>query len=463
MRRTGIIDLLMMGLALWLVTESGAGLGQVFRSLVYRVPLRMVIGGFANSGPYGGFVAVTTAVCAAYGLKKHEGAHLYIVSRIALLAALMGILILPSTLSRSAWAGLAVCLAVMAMRSRKVRIILAQRTWLLPLGISAVLVLALVAFVIKKDSAVGRLHIWHMELLAIFRHPLSGVGPGHWPNAYAQAQALYFSAAPRSALEVRVAGCPEYAFNEYLRIGVEYGLVGLALAIGAAVWVCRTLLVKNNPLGYGALALAVFAAGSYPSSVWQFRVLEVFFLISALWEKSRWVVSAVFVGTLCILTVAHRKDYVQYKEAESQWKASRPIMQITEFEGVSEDMKELYPVLRNNYRFVYDYGYALFKDGCYSESIRILSEGTERSCDPMFYNILGRCHEAMGEYDAAEQAYCYSHALVPGRLYPLVLLKEMYERIGREDRIPSVMEEAARIPVNRRNRAMMDLTERLGL
>ena len=37
MRRTGIIDLLVMGLALWLVTESGAGLGQVFRSLVYRV------------------------------------------------------------------------------------------------------------------------------------------------------------------------------------------------------------------------------------------------------------------------------------------------------------------------------------------------------------------------------------------------------------------------------------------
>jgi len=42
-------------------------------------------------------------------------------------------------------------------------------------------------------------------------------------------------------------------------------------------------------------------------------------------------------------------------------------------------------------------------------------------------------------------------------------MKEIYERIGREDRIPSVMEEAARIPVNRRNRAMMDLTERLGL
>ena len=78
-----------------------------------------------------------------------------------------------------------------------------------------------------------------------------------------------------------VAGAPEYAFNDFLEVGVEQGLVGLLLfSLIIIVSICKLLRGKNE-IGYGLLALSVCAMFSYPFSLLPFRVLGCLFVARA--------------------------------------------------------------------------------------------------------------------------------------------------------------------------------------
>ena len=69
--------------------------------------------------------------------------------------------------------------------------------------------------------------MWKITAKAIQKQPITGTGLGGFPAAYAEAQAEYMASGKATEQEKRIAGCPEYAFNEYLQIGLEQGVVGI--------------------------------------------------------------------------------------------------------------------------------------------------------------------------------------------------------------------------------------------
>ena len=103
--------------------------------------------------------------------------------------------------------------------------------------VSSILILISIAgalagiYLLKKDSANGRLLLWKVTGQAIREQPWTGTGTGGFPAAYAEAQAEYFTSGKASETEMLVAGCPEYGFNEFLQIGLEQGLVGLMVFV----------------------------------------------------------------------------------------------------------------------------------------------------------------------------------------------------------------------------------------
>lgn len=100
-------------------------------------------------------------------------------------------------------------------------------------------------------------------------------------------------------------------------------------------------------------------------------------------------------------------------------------------EQAVERLSDLYSVLKKNYRYLYDYGYSLMQVGKYNDALKILSEGAAISSDPMFRNMIGKCYQALGDFIAAEKEYNRAHFMVPSRLYPHVLLMEMYVLNGK--------------------------------
>lgn len=130
------------------------------------------------------------------------------------------------------------------------------------------------------------------------------------------------------------------------------------------------------------------------------------------------------------------------------------------FDGMADRLAILYPQLRRNFRYLYDYGYALHKECRYEESNVILREGALISSEPMFYNIIGKNHEALGDYELAERNYIHAHNMVPSRLYPYILLMEMEEKRGDTKQALSYARKALSLPVNDRNMSMRDLHNR---
>ena len=62
----------------------------------------------------------------------------------------------------------------------------------------------------------------------------------------------------------------------------------------------------------------------------------------------------------------------------------------------------------------------------YKESIEVLKRGTTYSSDPMFYNIIGKCYQEIGDWEQAEKYILQAYDIIPSRIYPLYLLTKMY-------------------------------------
>ena len=345
-------------------------------------------------------------------------------------AATIGFILLPSSFSRAGWLGLFAALLVLVVKD----VTLKERKGWKPfywIIMSLLLFCASIGcFLLKKDSALGRLHIWHMELLSILSSPWRGCGRGHFLNSYGEIQHNYFASANRTVWEIRVAGCPEYAFNEYLKAGVEWGIPGMVLAVGIALLVCIILVKNNNPLGYGAISLSIFSFFSYPMSLWQFQICGGIFIVAAIYEvtspKLKWTQFVIMLPLFIWILVSGRTALHK----------------------------------NSDYRLIYQHGYMLFQEGLYDKAIEVLREGTELSCDPMFHNIIGRCYEATGQINEAESEYWYAHYMVPGRLYPLILLQEFYLAKGDTTQANVVMRDILDIPINPKNPNMQVLRNR---
>lgn len=379
-------------------------------------------GTFANPGPYGGFVAISLAILGTYVIQNRNAQKWYDKALVILsaISCALCIIVLPASMSRAAWLALGIAVLVLGFKELRLADWIRKHKALATI-ISIIVVIAMAGlFIMKKDSAIGRLHIWHMELRAIAEKPLSGHGKGTVLGVYGDTQAKYFAENERPEIITKVAGCPEYAFNEYLKIGVEYGIPAMMGVITALILVIVLLLKYQSPFAYGLIAFGVFAFFSYP--------------LEAIPIKS---------------------------EAEKEWESIRYLASMELYEDAVEELAPLYDNLKDNFRFIYDYGYALHKCKRYQDSNQILKEGAKISSDPMFYNIIGRNYEAMKEYDKARDAYIHAHNMVPCRIYPLVLLMEMYASIGDDKTAMKYGVRALQAPYNERHRNMVLLRNRV--
>ncbi len=451
-----------VALCVWGVTEAACGLWQAVGRGVSRHALYAMTGHFSNPGPFGGFIACIMAVAFAWVYpslrEKPNGSSIKIVTEgIALIALAAGMLVLPASMSRAAWLGLAVAVAVTLLGDDGARGWVRRHRSVIPLGAVVVAALLAGAFILKRDSAVGRLHIWDIESRAVMTRPLFGAGPGLGLGAYGDAQAAFFrdrlpdpsvtdsndclfSQLP-ALLRIRVqaAGCPEYPFNEFLGIGMETGLPGLLLALAVAVCAFVRLFRRRSPLAAGLVCWAVFASASYPLSVPQLCILLTVFLAASAAEKNNKTKSRESrpIGLVALLVIGL-----------SLCLAASPAARRA---GSTELQRSV------DYRSLYADGHALFQVGRCAESLELLSLGTRLSSDPMFDIIIGRDHEALGDFVAARDSYLRAHYMLPGRLYPLVRLMRLQVRAGQDAQALHTARTLLDLPVNPRHRTMQRL------
>ena len=96
----------------------------------------------------------------------------------------------------------------------------------------------------KKDSISGRLLIWKISSIMIKDKPAIGHGFGGFKAKYMDYQADYFIKNPNSKFKL-LADNVKHPFNEFIKITVEYGIIGLT-TVFIIVLMGSTIKVRCN-------------------------------------------------------------------------------------------------------------------------------------------------------------------------------------------------------------------------
>lgn len=469
-RKANLRVLLLVFMATGLV-EAAWGLLQLYGRLPSQHALFRVTGSFFNPGPYAGYLAMVLPLALFYTIRdwlliqgafRKKRLYHYFRWSIALLTLIFTSLILPATMSRAAWlaggtGGTFVVLAFLIRHKRYGAGI--SRTLLTKKGIAlslSVLLLAGIALLgmyhLKQDSADGRALIWRIST-DIAKREWPGIGLGYFSAVYGRAQGDYFASGRGTEQEKLLAGEPEYAFNEFIQVFVELGLLPFVflVIILAYAFVAGVRRGKFAEVG-GLAALLVFASMSYPFSLMPFLVGLILLLTACVSVHYRftdihdfgyqylfnykirrrwndvWILSLLLLCWVSVACCLYSR-YPVYL-AHKQWGQTRVFYHNHAYEEVVIRYRDLLPYLGDQVHYLFEYGQALSKTERYQESNGVIGRATRISGDPMLHIVIGKNYMALDQYEAAASQFKQAAQRVPHRLYPDYLMAKAYYEAG---------------------------------
>lgn len=443
----------------WVLMGFGAmealhGLGQIAGIYPSNHSLFVLTGTFYNPGPYSGYLAAVLPIAlhrmlVSNGKKDRLSVAQYYFSMCVLLLICC---VLPAGMSRAAWfASLISCgYVVLRVYRVKVKSFVSKHRY----AVSGVLIvgalLASSAYFMKRDSADGRLLIWKITSQAIASSPCGEENGRTFSAIYGDAQERYFTNCEYSESEAWVAGTPDFAFNEYLQIAVEYG-VWVSILLVTVLLVLSMIAGDRKQLAGidGCLvSLMVFACFSYPLhipaivSVWLLTLMVLCGEGLVMIKRKRNAVAVLLPVVVAGLT-ASMDMYGIYSErtrAVREWMPVRVLYHSGAFNAAAEEYGKLYDKMSWNKDFCFEYGRALYKARSYGKAEEVLLKAMEVSGDPMILNMLGRNAQESGEYGKAEKYLLRSTRRLPERVYPHYLLVKLYAEPEYFDRIKLIRE-----------------------
>ena len=409
-------------------------------------------GDFYNPGPYSGYLAMVLPVCLWMilrfnGYKKggwrQTGVYLYYLGWISLLAI---IVVLPAGMSRAAWIAAAVSCGwvywIQSIGWKKTKRFIKGHQALTV--VSSFLILIFVAgalagiYVLKKESADGRLLLWKITTQAIIKQPWTGTGLGGFPAAYAETQAEYFSSGRTPDTEKLVAGCPEYGFNEFLQIGLEQGVFGL---MGFVLLLSYSLFrgVKNRQIGAagGILALMVFSLASYPLQLPEFWVVLVVLMGVADTtvptdtpptpsREGKRLLSVAVIGGMTVCCGWLFWQQKEYYKGYKKWNTMKMLYNSKAYEAAADGYEKLVPLMGHKPELLFETAQCLSKTERFAEANRLLERAMKLSADPMIHYMAAKNEQAQGNFLEAEYLLLHAIDILPERIYPYYLLTKLY-------------------------------------
>lgn len=419
------------GLATIGLVEALWGIGQYFHLLPIHIAYHRVVGTFDN--PAGFAICLTILSPYSLFLLRSFSRYRQMVGFVFFITSGCAIILSGSRTGILALVG--VLIVHFYIFYLQPKIVKWRKGWLAFVLIFSWAVLFVGLYFLKKDSADGRLLIWQVAWEMIKDAPLMGHGDGAFQSQYMLYQAEYFRLNPDSRFS-QLADNVNYPFNEFLKIGVEYGGLGLLLLLLLVIGGISIYKKNRSPMKYSVfecvIAIAICACFSYPlkySMVWviggfalsviclEYRVCFRFRM-----PFLRWFI----VGTVFCLIFS----LWQYVIAEMKWK--RVVDHC--FRGKTEQMLPFYEKLREklgtNSLFLYNYAAELYVAGYYDESIEVLTECVRYWNDYDMQLLFADCYFQQGEWNQAERYLITASNMCPNHFAPLYQLVHVYDKMG---------------------------------
>lgn len=252
-----------------------------------------VCGTFYNPGQVGCFIAICSVVTVGYMLASRSKAAIA-----SLVIQLAGLVICDSW---TAWLAVIAGVLYLLIRQHNFKI----NTFKILLALLAVALFSVVLVCCRPDSVAGRFLVWRVAAQMFSMSPALGLGVDSFSDNYMLYQALYFKGNPTSPLS-GYADDVMMPFNEYVGIGVQYGIFGVLIFM-ALIYSIFKSSDKYSTIWRGAvIALLVIGLFSYPTEIFPVMSLATIVVAFAVSHNAGFTISVDLSRRLrlaCVLIV----------------------------------------------------------------------------------------------------------------------------------------------------------------
>ena len=286
----------------------------------------------------------------------------------------------------------------------------------------------------KKDSADGRILIWKISLEMVKDKPILGYGFDGFRKNYMNYQAAYLQEKQLPETINNLADDNHHAFNEFLRIIIEQGIIGVIIlfifltTIGYTIYKYKLYMDTVSRTIISCLtALLFFSFFSYPLSTFHINALIVILLAglacssqdTPIWKLQ--IRSISLIIPYSIIFFISSVYLFSYSKANSDW--------LNTLKGVYTNdniLEEARKKLSGNPYFLSTYGKYLNKKKRYSKAASILSQSIKEY--PSYYTVmeLGISYKAQKKYTEAMHCFVKAMHMIPHKIKPLYFMMELY-------------------------------------
>lgn len=308
------------------------------------------------------------------------------------------------------------------------------------IGVMIFIITCIVSLCIKQDSTKGRILIWNCSWEMIKNAPLSGYGNKGFDIHYMDYQADYFRKHPQSKY-AQLADNTRRPFNEFLSLNIKYGISGTLLSLiflGFLIYSYYKHPSSNAFLCISSLiSVAIFSLFSYPFEypfTWIISALCTIILLSPM-IKIKSSFRKVTSLSLLILSGTILINTIRETSLERRWYLAnkRPSQ-----EGLRE-YYQLYPYLKTNAFFLYNYAAILCKCGENKKALSVANYCRKYLLADYDLELL-RANLYKSENKYMEALQCFNHAanMCPSRFIPLYEMYRIYKTMGNVDKTDSI-------------------------
>ncbi len=407
-------------------------------------------GTFGNSGDLTNFLVVTYTL--SLGLFLYEKK---IILRYLLLGSIiMHLFVIVISFSRTSWISCFVTSLMIAYHF-KLRNILIKKYFLALIFIIFIGIWgAFELYNFKSSSADGRLFIWQNCLQLIKGAPLFGHGYQSFFTEIRYAQISYFKNNLCDIKNGLLADNIYFAYNDYLQITVEYGIVALMMLLFTiySIFSFKNTFGKETKLNLltivrvSIIAILISMLFSYPL---QNQTILICFLILI-------VIVSVYNNNNIILKIELKRKFVLigahtiiifsilliYHATNSITNGHKWEKAFTDYEKCKGDYitqyNKLFNVLKNDRSFIMNYGFILHNSGNYVRCIDIYEKYGYLCLSSDMYIIFGESYEKIKNYTKAEENYKNASFLVPHLFIPKYKLFKLYRITNQPNKADSI-------------------------
>lgn len=325
------------------------------------------------------------------------------------------------------------------------------------------LLIFVLLYAYKPKSVDGRALIYTVSIEMFQISPFFGIGLNKFEALYNVYQANYFRTHNISPSQQLLADNSYFAFNEFLQFAIELGIIGLGLIMLLLFAILKSskqyLITGKHTLKNfitcgamaGIVAVTICCLFSYPLHIWSVAVMCILYIAILSFYHSE-NIATFRIRPLMYLFLVPILGHIALKEYKmmyslDKWQEAAYLSLTNKFIHAEYLYKEIYPILKDDGRFLLNYGSELAVHGKYNESLNVLEIGKKHLSSSNLYLYLASNNEVLGNFSKAEHYYRLASDIVPSKFRPKQYLLQFYITTKNWKKASKLAEEIIKFPV----------------